>query len=196
MAIDDYLSPTYEIIKRLREPQKLYISSAFPDSVFDIIMREAKERLEKELAKAEEFLTVNQMREMFGMPFIECDYIKCGGLDYGLTFPNITYEPFKFCKINETEKETKKMEAKKCDRCGKLYEIPGACENPNGANVRFKFEKVYRAEEKSGTKIAEEQSKDIYIKYGLTSSDHYVDFCPDCRASLKKWFENPEKEGK
>ena len=114
---------------------------------------------------------------------------------FGKSVP-ITYEPFKFCKINETEKETKKMEAKKCDRCGKLFEMPGACENPSGANVRFKFEKVYRAEEKSGTKIAEEQSKDIYIKYGLTSSDHYVDFCPDCRASLKKWFENPEKEGK
>ncbi|MBR2248779.1 MAG: hypothetical protein IJ880_17495 [Bacilli bacterium] len=188
--IDDYFSPTYEIIKRLREPQKLYISSAVPDSVFDIIMREAKERLEKELAK-EEFLTVNQMREMFGMPVIKCDY----DINYGLAFPNITYEPFKICKINETEKETKKMEAKKCDRCGKLYEMPGACENPNGANVRFKFEKVYRAEEKSGTKIAEEQSKDIYIKYGFTK-DTFVDFCPDCRASLKKWFENPEKEGK
>ena len=178
-------------INRVTYPEKLYISSSLYDTD-DMIHRtamEIKERLEMEaLSRLEKegHLTANEIREMFGMPVIKTKM----------------YEPFAYnpvtntiYKINETEKETKKMEAKKCDRCGKLYEMPGACENPNGANVRFKFEKVYRAEEKSGTKIAEEQSKDIYIKYGFTK-DTFVDFCPDCRASLKKWFENPEKEGK
>ena len=81
------------------------------------------------------------------------------------------------------------MEAKKCDRCGELYEMPGAdeCE---GAEVRFKFIKVTNAEEKSETKIAKEQTRPIYIhKTSLCDRSSGVDLCPKCRESLKKWFE-------
>ena len=93
-------------------------------------------------------------------------------------------------------KETNKMEAKKCDRCGKLYEMPSATES-EGAEVRFKFIKVSDAENKSGTKIAKEQMRNIYIKK-TSCCDSYsgVDLCPDCRKSLKKWFESTDKEEK
>ncbi|MBP5597861.1 MAG: hypothetical protein J6Y02_21010 [Pseudobutyrivibrio sp.] len=97
---------------------------------------------------------------------------------------------------NRNTKETNKMEAKKCDRCGKLYEMPGATES-EGAEVRFKFIKVSDAENKSGTKIAKEQMRNIYIKK-TSCCDSYsgVDLCPDCRKSLKKWFESTDKEEK
>lgn len=89
-------------------------------------------------------------------------------------------------KFFEKEKETEKMEAKKCDRCGKLYEMPRA--NGSGAKVRFKFSTVYCSEDKSEAKIIEEQTRDIYVKCGCMG-DGFVDLCPECRASLKKWFE-------
>ena len=91
-----------------------------------------------------------------------------------------------------TEKETNKMEAKKCDRCGKLYEMPGSKEN-DGADVRFKHMYVYGAEDMSGNKIAEKQTKRIWVK---AEYDGIVDLCPDCRKSLKKWFETTDKEEK
>lgn len=94
--------------------------------------------------------------------------------------------------IANNKKETNKMEAKKCDRCGKLYEMPGAKEN-DGADVRFKHMYVHGAEDMSGNKIAEKQTKRIWVK---AECDGTVDLCPACRASLKKWFESADKEGK
>lgn len=98
-----------------------------------------------------------------------------------------------FGRTNNTKKETKKMEAKKCDRCGKLYEIPTADENGNGAEVRFKYKYIRNADNMSEKAIVEEQTRNIYIKHGCGDN---VDFCPTCRASLKKWFESADKEGK
>lgn len=95
---------------------------------------------------------------------------------------------------NNTKKETKKMEAKKCDRCGKLYEMPGACEDIS-AKVRFKHMYISGAEDMSGNKIAEKQTKGIFIKTSGYDSES-IDLCPDCRKSLKKWFEGADKEDK
>lgn len=83
------------------------------------------------------------------------------------------------------EKETKKMKAKKCDRCGKLYENPVNGENC-GAEVRFRFLPVIDEEDLSEKKIIEKQTKNIYI----SSLSIDVDICPDCRESFKRWFEN------
>lgn len=94
---------------------------------------------------------------------------------------------------NNTKKETNKMEAKKCDRCGKLYELPTADENGNGAEVRFKYQYIRNADNMSGKAIIEEQTRNIYVKHGCGDN---VDFCPTCRASLKKWFEGADKEEK
>lgn len=95
---------------------------------------------------------------------------------------------------NRNEKETNKMEAKKCDRCGKLYEMPGAMETI-GAEVRFKHKYVPDAEDLSGSKIAEKQTEKIYLTRSFRS-DVGVDLCPECRKSLKKWFESTDKEEK
>ena len=85
------------------------------------------------------------------------------------------------------------MEAKKCDRCGKLYEMPMADENGNGAEVRFKYKYIRNADNMSGKAIVEEQTRGIYVKQVCGDN---VDFCPACRASLKKWFESTDKEEK
>ena len=54
--------------------------------------------------------------------------------------------------------------AKKCDRCGNLFEVP-------------KKKQEYRI-----------------MKISLTSADRHsqtLDLCSECRESLKKWFEQP-----
>lgn len=56
------------------------------------------------------------------------------------------------------------MNAKKCDRCGKLY--------------------VPDKEKKDGYKL-------IRISFKNSRYQKSLDFCPDCEESLKEWFEQP-----
>jgi hypothetical protein len=84
------------------------------------------------------------------------------------------------------------MEAKKCDRCGKLYEMPRYDEH-SGANVRFSFMPVNNEDDLSEKKIAEKQSKNILIRVE-GYHDEVVDICPECRKSLKIWFESGVNE--
>ena len=114
--------------------------------------------------------------------------------DY-LKQPWITYDnyiqPYAICKM---EKENNKMEAKKCDRCGKLYEMPKYDER-SGANVRFSFMPVYDADDLSEKRIAEKQSKNIVITLdSCREGGTTVDLCPECRKSLKMWFESGVNE--
>ena len=140
------------------DPQRLYISSCSP-------------------------LARNPLEDYIGEAI---DIQVAGGLRYYTHTTNDVLSTSELIKMFKPEKETEKMEAKKCDRCGKLYEMPRA--NGSGAKVRFKFKTVYEAEEKSKTKIIEEQTNNIYIKCGCMG-DGFVDLCPECRESLKKWFE-------
>ena len=91
------------------------------------------------------------------------------------------------------KKETNKMEAKKCDRCGKLYEKKF---DKNDIQCVFKFEEVYITEEEqkkySKEFIENKKTHHIYIK---TCGDD-IDLCPDCRKAFKTWFENADKEKK
>lgn len=104
-------------------------------------------------------------------------------------FPRITLSTEEMRKMlcipTNNEKETNKMKAKKCDRCGKLYENPVNGENC-GAEVRFRYLPVDGEENLSEKKIIEKQTKNIYI----SSLSIDVDICPDCRESFKRWFEN------
>lgn len=103
-------------------------------------------------------------------------------------FPRITLsteEMRNMLCIQNNTKETKKMKAKKCDRCGRLYEMPVNGENC-GAEVRFRYLPVDGEENLSEKKIIEKQTKNIYI----SSLSVDVDICPDCRESFKRWFEN------
>ena len=145
------------------DPQRLYISSCSPlaSDLLDDYIRKA---LEERTRALEEQYTADIFRYS----------------------ANDVLSTSEMIKMFKTEKETEKMEAKKCDRCGKLYEMP--IDNGSGAKVRFKFKTVYGAEYKSEAKITEEQTIDIHVKCGCMG-DCFVDFCPECRESLKKWFE-------
>lgn len=60
------------------------------------------------------------------------------------------------------------MYAKKCDRCGKLYE----CEEPK----LMKIGKVTA----------------YGIAWEIYGNNCFIDLCPDCLNDFKKWFERKE----
>ncbi len=78
------------------------------------------------------------------------------------------------------------MEAKKCDRCGKLYETESANDM---INVLFKQENISDSDRKRYSEYHNNEMRkhDISIKRGHCSGQ--VDLCPECRESFKKWFE-------
>ena len=95
--------------------------------------------------------------------------------------------------LNLTKKETNKMEAKKCDRCGKLYEKKF---DKNDIRCVFKHEEpFFTDEEKNYSKefIEDKKTHDVIVKRG---NGDYIDMCPDCRKAFKTWFESADKEGK
>jgi ribosomal protein S27AE len=63
------------------------------------------------------------------------------------------------------------MDAKKCDRCGALFE----CVNHDFSDLRtFRYYKIQK-----------EVIPDIYTRF--------LDLCPKCQEGLRKWVEFPQK---
>lgn len=159
--------------------KELFISSCLSSPPWvDDMMRRVREQQEQQF-----------MKDLFKVPVFkvnaenyEIDYFKQLWICYdNYIKPNC---------IVKIEKENNKMEAKKCDRCGKLYEVPGAYENGNGAEVIFKHKWVNGSEDMSGAAITRAQTSSVRIMYdnGFGHKND-VDFCPDCRKAFKKWFE-------
>lgn len=106
--------------------------------------------------------------------------------------PWLTYDNYiKPNCIVKIEKENNKMEAKKCDRCGKLYETESASDS---IDVLFKHEKVdeYVREKYSESQINKDRTHGVKITNKHNCSQ--VDLCPECRESFKKWFEENSNE--
>ena len=78
------------------------------------------------------------------------------------------------------------MEAKKCDRCGKLYEESNYHDDVV-ARVRFRYSPISSIDRDiyNEKEIARKQTKRAYIK--ADGSD--VDLCPACLESFRCWFE-------
>lgn len=155
--------------------KELFYSSCLdtPKWVADRIERIQKEQ---ELSLMRELYSVPQIKintENFNIDYFKEPWVTCGNY----------IKPFSMVKL---EKETNKMEAKKCDRCGKLYETESANDT---INVLFKQEKVSEADKERYSEFHnnEMRTHNISIKRGNCGGQ--VDFCPECRESFKKWFE-------
>ena len=148
---------------------KLYwISTAFPPGWLDELHERIRIEQERQF-----------MKMLFDVPKYEVSTI-----DYSDVVDSLRYlsqpvlNPKAVIKLNT--KETNKMEAKKCDRCGKLYES-----NEDRARVRFKFKEVYGADDLKDEAIAKRQLEEVYIKAYSTE----IDLCSECKESFKKWWE-------
>lgn len=123
---------------------------------------------------------------LFGAPkyVVSGEYIPFEWLKYN---PNLgLVQPY--CKIVlNKEKEKEKMDAKKCDRCGKLYEAQDA---DNYINVYFPGLPVsdWDKENYSESRIRMDNTKDISVNF--RGNNKVADLCPECRKKLKNFFES------
>lgn len=110
-------------------------------------------------------------------------------IDYAKTFGwHINY-PQTVVKLNN-EKENEKMDAKKCDRCGKLFELKDA---ERWIDVPFNFSLDNRGDkEEIFKKYSEEYIKKVYLSNPIkfvTLKDFEATICPECRQAFANWWE-------
>ena len=155
--------------------KELFISSCLSSPPWvDDMMRRVREEQEQQF-----------MKDLFKVPVFkvnaenyEIDYFKQPWITYGNYMkPNC---------IVKIEKENNKMEAKKCDRCGKLYETEIAREM---VDIFFKHEKVSDVDKERYSDFynAEKRTHEVTVRRGCCGD--IIDLCPDCRKAFKKWFE-------
>lgn len=151
-------------------------SSVLPNIINDYIMESLK--YSEEQLKMKEYL--------FGAPkyVVSGDYIPFEWLKYN---PNLgLVQPY--CKIElNNEKEKENMDAKRCDRCGKLYDTEER-QNYISSYMPGKYVSRYEKENYTDAKIREIHTSSIRIIYHGNNSS--VDLCPECREKLKNFFES------
>ena len=169
------------------KPQTFYISSACYSDNTKRMLEELHERIDRGREAAINSLKCEWHIDSSGL---QSDIVRYSMNDvlasYDVDiFPNI--EAFNKTK-NEKEKE--KMEAKKCERCGKLYEIQDA--NPY-IPVYFPGLPVsdWNKENYSESRIRKDNTKLISVDL---RGGEVVDLCPECREKLKDFFESGKDE--
>ncbi len=152
-------------------------------------------QLQEENLKAKEYL--------FGTPkyVLAGDYIPFewlnGNPNLGLVKP--------YCKIelfNEKENKTmdRKPEARKCERCGKLFEVSfddGYCDVTNATEIINKTIKLppWSKDQYNENGLNRQRTERIRIHNDNSEDkkESTVPLCRECRTSLKQWWENPDK---
>lgn len=95
------------------------------------------------------------------------------------------YETNAICKIElNNEKEKEKMNAKKCDRCGKLYELTSET-----AIKAFLCGRISEGEKETYKPEKVKEFNTYNIDVTVNSRDK-IDMCPECRKKLKEFFES------
>ena len=120
------------------------------------------------------------------------------------------WKPFReiFEKDINIEKETTKMEnkdfrkpdARKCERCGKLFEVsPNAsyCEMSNSVEVVNKTIELDGFSKENYNEHGIDRARLERIKISAESrrlDNCTIPLCSECRESLKNWWEHPESD--
>lgn len=188
--------------RKAREQSKnLYISTACYSENTNLMLKELRERLDKSRNKA---MTEESFWELAEDPLGIADWVieyqKAAGryvmkqLLCSVPKYTITEEEFNkihpwFIKTNN-EKEKEKMEAKKCERCGKLYEIQDA-ENYITAYMPGLPITDWNKENYSESRIRKDNTRIISVNL---RGGQIVDLCPECREKLKQFFESGADE--
>ena len=86
--------------------------------------------------------------------------------------------------VVKIEKEKNNMTAKKCDKCGALYDEGNATD---GVRVFFKTEEVsdYDKDMYSDKRLHDMHTHEVILK----QMGDKIDLCPECRESFRKWWE-------
>lgn len=164
-----------EIFRTIGEnkPQTFYISSAcYSDNT--------KQMLDELLATTK---AIEAKEYLLDTP----NFIVSGDF---IPFEWLMYNPIQpFCKIelDNNEKEKEKMEAKRCDRCGKLYDLVEDADYIL-SYMPGRYVSQYEKDNYTDAKIRHDKTSPISIIYHTNKS--HVELCPECRKKLKNFFES------
>lgn len=182
------------------KPQTFYISSACYSDKTKFLLEGVAKRFTKRPPWEESFFELADDDSMM-------DLIKNITKSDGFIYPSddiaIRFSPsyinefywaigpidnYKVCKL---QMEETKMEAKKCERCGKLYETKDAADC-----VRTYLPGLpvsdYDKENFTESRIKRDHSTAICIV--KKPGDEVTDLCPECREKLKNFFESGMNE--
>lgn len=172
--------------RKAREQSKnLYISTACYSENTNLMLKELRERIDMSPNKA----VKESFWQLADSPFEWLnDFIRDQrkGELYSKNDCIATLEALNYFNKTNNEKEKEKMEAKKCERCGKLYEIQDV-ENYITAYLPGLSVSDYSKENYSESRIRKDNTRIISVN---SRSGQVVDLCPDCREKLKNFFES------
>lgn len=179
MSPQEWMNQEIERQRVRKDPKTLYIStSCFISDNTKQILDELRERISMSPNKAikESFWQLDD--DPFGVVDWVREYQKAADID-ALNYYN---------KLN-TEKEKEKMNAKRCDRCGKLY-----MEDHEQIHV-YLCGRVNDHEKETYTPEKIKEFNTYHINVVINSSNT-MDMCPDCCKKLKEFFESGADEAK
>lgn len=163
--------------ERLQNPNMFIVnscSSVLPNIINDYIMKSLK--YSEEQLKVKEYL-FGKPKFVISGDYIPFEWLK-GNPNLGLVQP--------YCKIElNNEKEKEKMDAKKCERCGKLYEVKDACDYIS-AYMPGEPVSDWTKENFTESRIRKDNTRVISVNF---RGGEVVDLCPECREKLKNFFE-------
>lgn len=175
-----------EWTKRLPSPSTLN-TDVFPETVVDMIMEEQRKIVDqytRDMLCSVPKYTIMPDRCKCEWNLGDIDFVKKIGKDDCLS----TVEAWNIFNKTNNEKEKEKMNAKRCDRCGKLY-IP-----TDDAPIRaYLCGRVTEHEKETYLPEKNKEFNTFNIKITLNSIDT-VDMCPECREKLKEFFESGADE--
>lgn len=163
--------------KRVKAPDVFCVSTANSDDALHRYMMNSLQELEENL-KVKKYL-FDTPKFVISGDYISFEWLN-GNPNLGFTQP--------YCKIElNNEKEKEKMEAKKCERCGKLYELEDASDI---INVYLPGLPVKNSEKENYTESRIKRDHTFTISTIKTWNSKVIDLCPECREKLKNFFES------
>ena len=171
-------------ILRKNKPQTFYISSANYTGATKFLLEGVANRFTKRPPWEE------SQWKIIDDPIGIDDWVKkAAKYCYCQADVDATLEALRY--FNQIKSEETKMEAKKCERCGKLYELKDAGNYIDaympGLPVNDHFKENF-----TESRIKKENTRVIYVNY---SNNEVVDLCPECREKLKDFFESGNNSG-
>lgn len=167
-------------------------------TLIDDYLKLEKEKIEQ-LIYGVEPKTATEMHkreELWKQAMVQMGHYKAGmrppqtfNIDYANAFDQQSTYPQAVVKLNN-EKENEKMDAKKCDRCGKLFEVK---DSERWIRVPFNFCLDNRSDKEDlFKKYSEEYLKNEFLDKAIritTGTEIEVELCPECRQALANWWE-------
>ena len=161
--------------KNENKPQIFYVSSSNYSDNTRQMLDELKERIDKSSWAASRWDVIDD-------PIGINDWVRNTVVAYTQGDIDATLTAWRY--FNQIKTEETKMDAKKCERCGKLYEMKDA-DDYISAYMPALPVSDWTKENFTESRIRKDNTRFISVNF---RGGEIVDLCPECREKLKNFF--------